>query len=229
MLLWNQKLEKLTINGYKTGQRTGSPETFGAMYNPTTLSHKYKVNYDKKRAIGSSGSSANYIFHEPEELSLKLVLDGTGVDMSGRISSFWGSKTVSERIQAFKKAVYNMDGTTHELYYLTVSWGNEPSFNCRLSDRDGSPLRAELDITLIADNPVEKTIKIAGKSSPDLTHTRIVKSGDTLPQLTREIYGSPDYYLRVAQVNNLNDFRNLTPGQALVFPPLSSAQPEGSE
>ena len=96
-------------------------------------------------------------------------------------------------------------------------------------DRDGSPLRAELDITLIADNPVEKTIKIAGKGSPDLTHTRIVKSGDTLPQLTREIYGSPDYYLRVAQVNNLNDFRNLTPGQALVFPPLSSAQPEGSE
>ena len=28
------------------------------------------------------------------------------------------------------------------------------------------------------------------------------------------------YYLRVAQANNLDDFRNLTPGQELFFPPL---------
>ncbi len=34
------------------------------------------------------------------------------------------------------------------------------------------------------------------------------------------IYGSSTYYLWVAQVNNLDDFRNLTPGQKIFFPPL---------
>ena len=46
--------------------------------------------------------------------------------------------------------------------------------------------------------------------------------GVLLPLLTREIYGTEAYYLRVAQVNNLDDFRNLTPGQVLFFPPLDS-------
>ena len=47
-----------------------------------------------------------------------------------------------------------------------------------------------------------------------------MKSGDTLPLLSKAMYGSSQYYLRVAQINNLDDFRNLTPGQAIIFPPL---------
>ena len=58
------------------------------------------------------------------------------------------------------------------------------------------------------------------KTSPDLSHSRIVKSGDTLPLLSKEIYGSAVHYLRVAQANGLDNFRSLTPGQQIVFPPL---------
>ena len=83
-------------------------------------------------------------------------------------------------------------------------------------------MRAELDINLIADEDVKKRVKKENKNSPDLTHARIVKSGDSLPLLTKEVYGVPDYYLRVAQANNLDDFRNLTVGQELLFPPLES-------
>ena len=49
----------------------------------------------------------------------------------------------------------------------------------------------------------------------------MVVDGDTLPLLCREIYGSASYYLRVAQVNRLDDFRNLTAGQELIFPPFA--------
>jgi nucleoid-associated protein YgaU len=54
-----------------------------------------------------------------------------------------------------------------------------------------------------------------------LTHSRIVKSGDTLPLLSKEIYGNSAYYLQLAQANNLDDFRNLQPGQEIFFPPLA--------
>jgi len=68
---------------------------------------------------------------------------------------------------------------------------------------------------------VKKRMAIENKSSPDVSHSRVVKSGDTLPLLSKEIYGNASYYLRLAQANNLDDFRNLQPGQAIVFPPLA--------
>ena len=58
------------------------------------------------------------------------------------------------------------------------------------------------------------------KSSPDLTHERVVKEGDNLPLMTYRIYGDPKYYLEVARVNGLTNFRKLTPGQKIVFPPI---------
>ena len=41
-------------------------------------------------------------------------------------------------------------------------------------------MRAELDVTLISDQDIKKRVAKENKSSPDLTHPRTVKSGDTL-------------------------------------------------
>jgi len=75
---------------------------------------------------------------------------------------------------------------------------------------------------LLSNEEVQKQMAIEAKSSPDLTHSRIVKNGDTLPLLSKEIYGSSSHYLWIAQQNQLDDFRNLTPGHRLFFPPLVS-------
>ena len=235
MPLLNQKLKKLTIKAYTSNARSGAPiGTFEAMYNPSSFSQKYEITYGKKQGFDSSGRPANYARSKPKELSLKLILDGTGVNEMG-LTALFGKKTVSERVKQFIDLTFTMNGQIHEPNYLVVEWGGKEDggliFSCRLSsvnvtytsfDRDGSPLRAELDIDLVSDQEVKKRVKKENKSSPDLTHSRIVKSGDTLPLLTKEVYGTSAYYLRVAQVNNLNDFRNLTPGQELFFPPLAN-------
>ena len=62
------------------------------------------------------------------------------------------------------------------------------------------------------------------RQSQTLEDETVVVAGDTLPLLCREIYGSPSHYLRVAQVNGLDDFRDLTAGQALIFPPFERAR-----
>jgi len=235
MPLLNQKLKKLTIKAYTSSARSGLPiGTFEAMYNPTSFSQKYEIAYGKNQGFDSGSRPANYARSRPMELSLKLVLDGTGVDEIG-LSSLLGRKTVSERVKQFVDLTFRVNGQIHEPNYLVAEWGGKQDggliFSCRLEsvnvtytsfNRDGSPLRAELDINLIADEDVKKRVKKENKSSPDLTHARIVKSGDSLPLLTKEVYGVPDYYLRVAQANNLDDFRNLTVGQELLFPPLES-------
>jgi nucleoid-associated protein YgaU len=234
-LLSKMKLKKLTIKAYSKKARSGLPiGTFEAMFNPDTFSQKYEIEYGKNQGFNSTNGRVNYARSRPRQLNLKLILDGTGVDEMG-ITALFGRKTVSERVKQFIDLTFRMNGNIHEPNYLVVEWGGKEDggliFSCRLLDvnvsytsfdRDGSPLRAELDINLIADEDVKKRMAQENKSSPDLTHSRIVKSGDTLPLLTKEIYGTSAYYLRVAQINHLDDFRNLTPGQELFFPPLDS-------
>jgi nucleoid-associated protein YgaU len=48
----------------------------------------------------------------------------------------------------------------------------------------------------------------------------MVKAGDNLPALCYDVYGNPDYYLDVANANQIADFRNLVPGTSIMFPPL---------
>ncbi len=230
------KLKKLTIKAYKSRSRgTGDlVGTFEAMFNPASFSQKYEIEYGKNQGMNSTNKVVSYSRSKPRALNLKLILDGTGVHEMG-ISQLAGQKTVSERVKEFIDLTFRMNGTIHEPNFLVVEWGGQEDggliFSCRLGsvdvsyssfDRDGSPLRAELDVTLISDQDVKKRMAKENKSSPDLTHSRIVKSGDTLPLLCQEIYGRSDYYLRVAQVNDLDDFRNLRPGQELFFPPLAS-------
>jgi hypothetical protein len=124
-----------------------------------------------------------------------------------------------------------MNGDIHQPNFLTLSWGDY-AFSCRLTSLDityklfdeaGDPIRAELAARFVKDKSAKTILLEARKSSPDLTHVRVVKSGDTLPLLCKEVYGSSAHYLRVAADNGLDDFRRLVSGQTIFFAPLTGA------
>jgi Contractile injection system tube protein len=222
------KLEKLQIKAYNSRSRTGNPiGTFEAMFNPASFNQRYEIQYGKGQGFNSSNKVVNYARSKPSQLTLQLILDGTGVDEIG-LTALGSRKTVQERIKEFVDLTFRMNGAIHEPNYLVVEWG-ELVFSCRLEsveikytsfERDGTARRAELEVSLISDTTAKKRMRIENKSSPDLTHRRIVRQGETLPLLTKEIYGSSKYYLSVAQASKLDNFRNLTPGQELIFPVL---------
>lgn len=234
-LLDRIKLKKLTIKAYKKRARSDGDliGTFEAMFNPASFSQKYEIQYGKNQGLNSTNKQVNYSRSKPRELNLKLVLDGTGVHTMG-ILQIGAQKTVSDRVKEFIDLTFRMNGTIHEPNFLVVEWGGKEDggliFSCRLAsvnvsytsfERNGSPLRAELDVILISDQDTKKRMAQENKSSPDLTHYRIVKNGDTLPLLCKEIYGKAVYYLQIARVNGLDNFRDLEPGQELFFPPLN--------
>jgi|SRR5271166_3497155 len=222
------KLEKLHFKAYNSGERTGKViGTFEAMFNPASFKERYEIRYGKRQGFNSSGKVVVYARSEPSQLMLRLILDGTGVDEIG-LTALGSRKTVQERIKDFLDVTFRMNGFIHQPNYLVVEWG-ELNLWCRLQsveiqytsfERDGTARRAELEVSLIRDTTPEKRLRIENKSSPDLTHRRIVRQGETLPLLTKEIYGTSKYYLRVAQASKLDNFRKLTPGQELVFPVL---------
>lgn len=230
------KLAKLTIWSYEDLKREKPREVLGqksleVMYNPETLTTRHgSVAGGEEPA---SGASTKPLRRRAQELSVKLVFDGTEVSHYG-IEQLWGIRTVSEWVELFLAFCYNLDSASHQPLFLKLMWGNgiwsKWGFDCQLSsvdinytlfDRDGSPLRADLDATFVEAMDPEKASKVMRLSSPDLTHRRVVRDGDTLPLLCREIYGSAEHYLRVARVNGLDHFRDLVPGQELVFPPFA--------
>jgi nucleoid-associated protein YgaU len=225
------KLEKLKITAFKDALRKDAvPDMeFEAMFNPATYSETYALVLGKKQGVNASGAAVDYAYTKPSELTLDLVLDGTGVDEMG-ISLLGAPQTVKDRVKKFRQVTHDYDGDLHEPYYLKVAWGTHLVMDCRLSkvdikytkfERNGDPLRAVLTVKLVSDIDPKRRSKLENKKSPDVTHARIVRSGDTLPLLTKDIYGSSSSYLDVARFNDLDDFRNLIPGRQLLFPPLA--------
>ena len=221
------KLEKLKIAAYSDRAREKRVSTVEAMFNPESLSQDYEVEYSPRQALNSVAAGARFTMSKPQTMTIDLLLDGTRVDSIGLLAPL--QKSVSERVTEFLAAAYHKDGGSDEPNFLILQWGQDLTFECRLRkltvaytsfDRGGNPLRAMLTVTLVSDAAAETIAKTGNGASLDVTHTRDVIAGDTLPQLAQEIYGSADHYLFIAAANQLDNFRNLAPGQALAFPPL---------
>ena len=84
---------------------------------------------------------------------------------------------------------------------------------------NGQPLRALLKANFLHFAAADKLTLEARPKSADLTHVRHVGIGDTLPLMCYRIYGDSAFYIQVARVNNLTNFRNLEVNQMIMFPP----------
>ncbi len=214
-------LEKITIKAFDKPDYAGQPiGEFSAYVNPSEITLSYEVEYDSTQASGTTNSRMNFKKAKPGDLSLVFFIDGTGAN--GNLID------VQKKIEEFQN-VTGYSGNIHRTSYLKVTWGNLQVKRCvlksasiayKLFKPNGIPLRAVITAVFI-DNSDDKTRQaIAQDQSPDLTHMHLVKAGDTLPSLCDRIYGDPNYYLEVARVNQIDNFRSLTIGSKLFFPPL---------
>lgn len=224
------KLEKLKIESWSSISRRGMPEhTFSAFINPDEFTINYNIEQDTNSPLGNISTIGKFLRVLPLEMTLKFILDGTNAT---------GNKIeVAEEIRSFYNAV-GYDGVGHRTRYLRIKWGrlslmrNDPdvldcclknaSIQYKLFKPDGTPLRAIINATFVEVKDYEQQEQERLNSSPDLTHVRVVKEGDTLPGMTYKIYGDVKYYLQVARVNKLTQFRNLQPGTQLIFPPIDN-------
>ncbi|MFT6991495.1 MAG: nucleoid-associated protein YgaU [Paraglaciecola sp.] len=200
-------------------------KSFTFMLNPFEYNHKFSIDYSQKQeAIGQSATHARFDGAKPEKLEFATWLDGS----LARAGADAGDSDVKTQIKALMDIVYKYDGDKHEPSQVRVLWGSQIFFG-RLEkisvDRtmfkpSGEPLRAEVRCSFVSSMSTEESNKLANKSSPDMSHLIKVVAGDTLPSLCHRVYKDSSYYLEVAKINNLTDFRDIKPGRNLLFPPL---------
>ena len=214
-------LEKLLILAYTTPDYSGEPASqFTSYVNPSEITMSYEMEYDAAQGSGTTGSRMNFKKMKPGDLALTFFLDGTGAN-GERID-------VQQKIEEFQ-TVTGYNGDIHRPNYLKVSWGTLTVKRCvlksasiayKLFQPNGIPLRAVITASFTDNSDDTTRVAMAQDQSPDLTHLRVIKAGDKLPVLCNEIYGDPRLYLRVAQANGIDDFRNILPGMRIFFPPL---------
>ena len=236
-LLSLNKLEKMKILVFEKPERnTFFPKKFEVMFNPTSYSLTYQSKFSKLQGINTTGRPSKFAMSSPDSLAVTLIIDGTGVRNLGlnqMVDEAFGMEDdVYKEVQKFLKYTTELNGKIHEPNFLRLEWG-DLIFDCRLREvkvsytlfnRKGNPLRAELQCEFFGDLLKSKRDRINNLTSPDLTHRRVVKAGENLLLLTEEIYGSQHYYLKVAAVNKLDNFRDLQPGQELFFPPVKDLE-----
>ena len=219
------RMTSCTINSDGTISFQGG-KRFDVMLNPSSFSHEHSICYNDKKTLGQLGSEQKFSAIQAEKVNFELVIDGTGVaDVDRRRG---GITDVTTQIRQLNDIVYKYDGNSHEPNHVRLLWGTfiffgrltSLSTDYSLFKPNGEPLRAKLKLAFAGFFSKDHQTLKANRSSPDLPHRIEVKAGDTLPLLCYRIYNDCSYYLKIAKINNINDFRSISPGEKLYFPPL---------
>jgi len=211
-----QALERLKIKNEDTN------EEFFVLFNPTEYSIDDSSTWSDQNRMGQK-PELQYTGGARKKLSMELFFD-----------TYENQTDVREHTGKIAQLLeYNREA--HRPPKVTLSWGNTPPagvpadfpFTAVLETlkqhfilfmSDGTPVRAKVNVDFIQFTlPVEE-LKKKEPHSADHTKTYIVKVGDTLTGIAGLFYKDPRKWRPIADENNIQDPRELEPGQKLIIP-----------
>jgi hypothetical protein len=229
------ELAKLTI----TPLGKSKIQPFKVLFNPTSYSISKSVTWaEPDSAKGRSARKSNVKFNAPKlefgggqsrELSLKLFFDVT----DSPVINGQRIKDVRKLTDKLVKLTLKERAGNKELAppKCRISWGEgrSPSLDFpfvgvvqslrqefTLFDSNGTPLRANLDVTFLEFLSAEVDKR---RNDPEFT-TRIVKRGDTISSIAAEMLDDPSRWRIIADANHLDNPRTLEVGMSLSIPKL---------
>lgn len=208
----------MQIDGYSDETFKTSVGSYVLQVNPEGYSFTTTALAREAAVTAGATEIPKVAIPDKQKLEISFHLDSTGV--------IEGCTDVPASIDEFKKLCTDIDGSIHTTHFLKIAWG-DLIFKCKceglkidylMFKSSGIPIRAKLTANFAAFTDAVTKANEIQTSSPDLSHIRIVRGGDSLMGLCYEIYGDPQYYLQVAEANGILNFRKLTPGQKILFP-----------
>lgn len=214
-------------------QRQNEVGEFTVDFNPATFTITNKIEYKKEEAKGQGGGDPQFEKIPPLEFSVEFTIDGTGVANTNPEAK--QKEYVKKQVKKLREVTGStINGEIHRPNYLAVLWGTfylecvltSLNITYNLFDREGTPLRAKINCSFLERIGPGKEGRQSRLESPDLTKYIVFKAGDSLPLIAKDKYNDPSYYLQIAKVNKLRNFRNIQPGERLILPPLETVNDE---
>lgn len=189
------------------------------LFNPAEYNLEKSVSYGEQALPGLSSPVVQFVNGGAETLSMELFFD-----------TYETGAPVTEHTRKLD-ALLAVDGELHAPHACRFVWGGEGGINFKsvlesasktftMFLRDGTPVRATVNVTFKRLQTPREQGATQPSSSPDKTKLRVVTQGDTLWGIAAAEYGDPTAWRPIARRNRIENPRELQVGRELVVPPL---------
>jgi hypothetical protein len=186
------------------------------LFNPSDVTVDTSSHYASMPVPGLAMPILQYIRGESDILHLELFLDATdqGLDVEQNIADLETFVRISSTLHAppvveFEWASFSFTGVITSLRERMT-----------LFSEDGRRLRARMALSFKSYKAAEVQLRELKLSSPDRSHARVVREGETLAHIAYAEYGDPRMWRPIATANNIERPRFLQAGKALWIPAL---------
>lgn len=216
---------------------SGVMEFIAVQFNPNQLAFNKGVQVADIPIPGLDSPLIQFVRGQNETLSVDLFFDSTENGMGVGATSVTG---YSDQIYQLVK----IEPDSHAPPICEFIWndkfpgtdisenmGNQKrnSFKCiaesvrhqyTLFSPEGVPLRATVTVSLREYKTLDEQLSQLNLNSPDRTQVHIVQAGETLSGIAGQHYRRPREWRLIADANEIEDPRRMSPGAFLTLPPM---------
>ncbi|HEY5933083.1 MAG TPA: hypothetical protein VIU61_00525 [Kofleriaceae bacterium] len=208
------------VHAKLTDVSSATPRSVDVQFNPTEYSIDAGATYAVMPVPGLQTPIQQFIRGDADQLTLELFVDETSSRNAGK-------ESVKARLETLRTFV-RIDPSLHAPPVCQFVWGDLTFVGTVVSLRerqvmfssDGNPVRARVTLVLRAYKSAEVQMRELRLESPDRTHVRVLREGETLSTIANEAYGDPRAWRPIAEANDIDRPRFVPPGTALKIPAL---------
>jgi len=203
------------------------------LFNPTEYSIDRSNSYKATAIPGLGSPILQFVNGECDQLSMELFLDDY-TDPQGPTSLRQKEKyPLGKRLKALAHLL-EIDRDLHAPSPVRFNWGpmefqavvEKLGRKITKFHPDGTPARATLNVSFKEYRTLREQLESPRRESADKTKRRVVIGGDRLWMIAAREYDEPREWVRIALANDLDDPREIRPGDWLALPPIES--PDGT-
>ncbi|HEX2914633.1 MAG TPA: LysM peptidoglycan-binding domain-containing protein [Chloroflexia bacterium] len=205
-------------------KKTGD-ETLTCHFNPEKYTITRTIGWQQQSIKGQNVPPSEFTGGGPSKMDLNLLFDTsfetTAKDVRTDTKKLWDAT----RVETDSNDTSNKGQPPHIVFIWGRSWTFEAvitslSEEFILFNEDGIPIRSNIRIQLTQvkdDTSFGKQNPTSG-ATPGKVYT--VREGDRLDLIAAQYYKKPMLWRYIAEHNDIDNPRQLVPGQQLIIPPL---------
>lgn len=200
------------------------------LFNPTEYAFERSNSYKATPVPGLGTPLLQFVNGECDQLSMELFLDDY-TDPEGPTSLQQREKDpLAKRLRDLTKLL-EIDRDLHAPPPVRFNWGpmefraviEKLGRKVTMFHPDGSPARATLSVSFKEYRTLRQQLEDPRRESADKTKRRVVVGREALWWIAAREYDDAGEWVRIAVANDLDDPREIAPGDWLELPPLENA------
>lgn len=197
-------------------------EEFDCLYNPSEYTISNSKGYTWANPIGVDQPVKQFLGGMVPQLNIELFFDTylTPLEESKK-------EDVRKYTDKILKAM-SIDAGLHEPPEVRIVWGSldfkgvitMATHQFTMFLESGKPVRARVQLTLLATETLEEQLKKTPLESPDRTKHRRLNQSEALWMLANQEYKDPKMWKVIAKANRIANPRVIPPGKMIKIPSL---------